>query len=94
MSWTLTAWAQGSNEQATRVQVKGDYYDTNEEFGLRAEASGLFRRTYGDWPLVLGSSAVNDAGQEAPRGIPPSRLLDEIEGRYSVPDEAVAEGEA
>jgi hypothetical protein len=92
LSYTLTAWASGrhrstGDEQAVRIQVKRAEYDVNEEFGLRSEASGLYRRTYGDWAETLGSTATAPDGSPRPRYLPPSELREP--GEYTVPEEAV-----
>jgi hypothetical protein len=92
LSYTLTAWASGrhrstGDEQAVRIQVKRAEYDVNEEFGLRSEASGLYRRTYGDWAETLGSTAMTPDGSPRPRYLPPSELREP--GEYTVPEEAV-----
>jgi hypothetical protein len=77
----------GKPNQAVRIQVKRDGYDVNEEFGLRSEASGLYRRTYGDWAEALGSTATAPDGSPQPRYLPPSQMREP--GEYTVPDEAV-----
>lgn len=89
MSWTLTGWARGTHRngapQAVRVQVLRDDHDVNEEFALRSTASGIYRREYGNWADEIGSSAVNEDGEE--RVLPPGRQREP--GEYTVPDEAV-----
>lgn len=98
MSWTISAWAVGRHpttgaEQAARLQIKREDRDINEEFGLRGEASALYRRTYGAWAANVGSSAVSADGAAADPELPPGELKrdpDEDGGHaYTVPDEAV-----
>lgn len=53
---------------------------------MRGDVSGFYRVNYGAWADQVGSSAVNDSGEE--RTMPPGDLNADGDG-YTVPDEAV-----
>lgn len=95
MSLTVSAWAKGRDRRtgtdiAVRIQIIREDYDVNEEYGLRSEASGLYRKTYGEWADELGSSTV-DAGGHRQRYIPPGTLKED--GDYTVPGELFEDDE-
>jgi hypothetical protein len=51
MTWTVEAWAVGSDpKQAVRVTYRLESApDGDQQAKARAEASALFRRVYGEW---------------------------------------------
>lgn len=93
MSLTVSAWCRGTHrttgaDQAVRIQILRDEIDVNEEYGLRSDASGLYRKLYGDWGDVVGSN-TKDAQGNVVRGGGVGRLNADRNG-YTVPDDAVA----
>lgn len=92
MSFTVSAWAKGTHRttgaaQAVRVQILQEKYDVNEEYGLRSNAAGIYRVTYGSWAEETGSTATDENGNRQ-RYIPPSKLNSDGDD-YTVPEEAV-----